>query len=63
MLDHANCCFKLRQEGEKTSEYCMLLFPMVGIKPGPPAQQLSGQSISPFLHFSIASRQIFSLPP
>ena len=54
MIGHANCCFKLRfifttlcQEGEKTSEYRMLLFPMAGNKPGPPAQQLSALSISP----------------
>ena len=36
----------LYREGEKPSEYCTLLLPMAGIKPGPPVQQASALSIA-----------------
>ena len=37
----------LYQEGEKTSECCTFALLMAGIKPGPPVQQASAQSITP----------------
>ena len=43
-------------DGEKTSEYCILLLLTAGIKPGLPAEQASTPSITPLSHLYHVSK-------
>ena len=63
MIDHTTCVrlhfFNLHLY-TKRAEYCTLLFPMVGIKPGLSAQQASALFITPLPLSDLAMQYKFS---